>query len=74
MDNSTSEISPEKTWMLLKKKKRETLKEKLTLLLAAQNNALRTNYIKARIDKTLQNSYLKCYLKNMNRSDKCQSK
>ena len=37
-------------------KKRETLKEKLTLLLAAQNNALRTNYMKARIDKTLQNS------------------
>ena len=31
-----------------------------TLLIAAQNNAIRTNHIKARIDKTWQNS--KCRL------------
>ena len=35
-------------------------KETESLLIAAQNNAIRTNFIKARIDKTLQNS--KCRL------------
>ena len=45
-------VSHEKTWMWVKK---ETLKEK-SLLIAAQNNAIRTNQIKARIDKTQQNS------------------
>ena len=47
-----------KTWMRLRKEnfKRETE----SLQIAAQNNAIRTNHIKARIDKTQQNS--KCRL------------
>ena len=51
-------ISHEKTWTWLRKGnlKRETE----SLLIAAQNNAIRTNHIKARIDKTQQNS--KCKL------------
>ena len=51
-------ISHQKTWTWLKKGnlKRETE----SLLKAAQDNALRTNHIKARIDKTQQNS--KCRL------------
>ena len=32
------------------------LRETKSLLIAAQNNAIRTNYIKARIDKTKQNN------------------
>ena len=48
----------EKTWTWLRKGnfKRETE----SLLIAAQNNAIRMNHIKARIDKTQQNS--KCRL------------
>ena len=51
-------ISHDKTWTWLRKGnfKRETE----YLLTAAQNNAIRTNHIKARIDKTQQNS--KCRL------------
>ena len=51
-------ISHEKTWTWLRKGnlKRETE----SLLIAAQNNAIRTNQIKERIDKTQQNS--KCRL------------
>ena len=51
-------ISYMKTWTWLRKGnfKRETE----SLLIAAQNNAVRTNYIKARMDKTQQNS--KCRL------------
>ena len=51
-------ISRQKTWTWLRKGnlKRETK----SLLMVAQNNAIRTNYIKARIDKTQQNS--KCRL------------
>ena len=54
----TNNISNEKTWTWLRKGnfKRETE----SLLIAAQNNAIRTNHIKARIDKTQQNS--KCRL------------
>ena len=50
--------SHQKTWNWLKKGnlKRETE----SLLIAAQDNAIRTNHIKARIDKTQQNS--KCRL------------
>ena len=50
--------SHDKTWTWLRKGnfKRETE----SLLIAAQNNAIRTNYIKARIDKMQQNS--KCRL------------
>ena len=46
-------ISHANTWTWLRKGnfKRETE----SLLIAAQNNAVRTNYIKARIDKTQQN-------------------
>ena len=51
-------ISHDKTWTWLRKGnfKRETE----SLLIAAQDNAVRTNHIKARIDKTQQNS--KCRL------------
>ena len=51
-------ISHEKTWTWLRKEnfKRETK----SFLIAAQNNAMKTNHIKARIDKTQQNS--KCRL------------
>ena len=51
-------ISHEKTWTWLRKGnlKRETE----FLLLAAQNKTVRTNHIKARIDKTQQNS--NCWL------------
>ena len=51
-------ISHDKTWTWLRKGnlKRETE----PLLIVAQNNAVRTNHIKARIDKTQQNS--KCSL------------
>ena len=47
-------ISHDKTWTWLRKGnfKRETD----SLLMAAQNSAIRTNHIKARIDKTQQNS------------------
>ena len=47
-------ISHKKTWTRLRKGnlKRETV----SLLIAAQNNAVRTNHIKVRIDKTQQNS------------------
>ena len=49
-----NKISNEKTWTWLRKGnfKRETE----SLLIAAQHNAIRTNHIKARIDKTQQNS------------------
>ena len=51
-------ISHDKTWTWLRKAnfKRETK----SLLLAAQNNAIRNNHIEARIDKTQQSS--KCRL------------
>ena len=51
-------ISHDKTWTWLRKGnfKRETE----SLLIAVQDNAIRTNHIKARIDKTQQNS--KCRL------------
>ena len=52
-------ISHDKTWTWLRKGnlKRETE----SLLIAAQNNAVRTNHIKARIDKTRQNSKCRLY-------------
>ena len=51
-------ISHDKTWTCLRKGnlKRETE----SLLIAAQDNAIRTNHIEGRIDKTQQNS--KCRL------------
>ena len=51
-------ISHDKTWTWLRKGnfKRETE----SLLIAAQNNAIKTNHIKGRIDKTQQNT--KCRL------------
>ena len=42
-------------------KKRETLREKQSLLIAAQNNAIRTNHIKERIDEMQQNSRCRLY-------------
>ena len=57
-----SNISHKKTWTWLRKGnlKRETE----SLLKAAQNNAIRINHIKARIDKTQQNSKCKTLLEN----------
>ena len=53
----TSNISHEKIWRWLRK---ENLKRETEyLLIAAQTHAIRTNHIKARIDKTLQNSRYK---------------
>ena len=53
-----SNISYEKTWKWLRKGNFK--REKESLLIAAQSNAIRTNHIKARIDKAQQNS--KCRL------------
>ena len=52
-------ISHDKTWTWRRKGnfKRETE----SLQIAAQNNAVRTNHIKARIDKTQQNSKFRLY-------------
>ena len=53
-----SNVSHEKAWVWLRK---GNIKRKTeSLLIASQNNAIRTNDIKARIDKTQQNS--KCRL------------
>ena len=49
-----SDISHEKTWTRLKKGNLN--RESELLLIAAQNNAIMTNHIKARIDNTQQNS------------------
>ena len=54
----TSDIRHEITLTWLKKK--NLYRETKSLLIAAQNNVVRTNYIKAKIDKTQQNS--KCRL------------
>ena len=51
-------ISLDKTWTWLRKG--NYMREKESLVMAAQNSAIRTNHIKARIDKTQQNS--KCRL------------
>ena len=50
----TEEIAHKKTWTWLQKgnHKRETE----SLLIAAQNNAIRTNYVKVKIDNMQQNS------------------
>ena len=56
----TSDILPEKTWM--QPRKGNLKRETESLLIAAQNNAIRANYIKARIGKTQQNS--KCSDRN----------
>ena len=53
-----SNILHEKIWTWLRK--RNLKWETQSLLVAAQNNAIRTNHIKTRIDKTQQNS--KCRL------------
>ena len=47
-------ISHDKTWTWPRKRNFE--RETESLLMAAQNSAIRTNHITARIDKTLQNS------------------
>ena len=48
-----SETSQEKTWTWLRK---ANLQRETEFLLRATKNAIRTNYIKAKIDKTQQNS------------------
>ena len=53
-----SNILHEKTWTW--PRKGNLKKETEYLLIAAQNNAVRNNHIKARIEKTQQNS--KCWL------------
>ena len=50
----TSDISYVKTWTRLRK--RNLKRETESLLLAAYNNVIRTNHIKAKIDTTQQNS------------------
>ena len=47
-------ISPEKTWTWLRKV--NLRKETESLLITAQNNAIKTNHIKAIINKTQQSS------------------
>ena len=49
-----SNFSSEKTWTWLKKE--HLNRETESLLIAAQNNAIRTNHIKVRIEKTQQSS------------------
>ena len=49
----TDKIAHEKTWTWLGK---ENLKTEIEfLLIAAQKNAVRTNYMQVKLDKTLQN-------------------
>ena len=48
-----SDISHKKTWTWLRKGNLKTGTE--SLLIVARNSAIRTNHIKARIDKTKQN-------------------
>ena len=57
------EVALEKTWTWLRKKnlKRETE----SLIIAAQNNDIRTNYIKAKIDKTQQTVNVDCAVTEM---------
>ena len=50
----TSDISHEKTWTWLRKGNLK--RENESLLIGVQNNAIRISYIKARIDRTQQNS------------------
>ena len=50
----TNNISRDKTWTWLRKGNFK--REKESLLIAAQDSAIRTNHIKTRIDKTQQNS------------------
>ena len=52
--DQTSKISHDKTWTC--QRKRNLKRETESLLIAAQNNTIRTHYIKARIDKTQQNN------------------
>ena len=54
----TNENSDKKTWTWLRKGK--FMRESESLLIAAKNNTIRTNYIKAKIDKTQKKS--KCRL------------
>ena len=54
-----SNISHEKTWTWLRNGKFKRKTESLPIV--AQNNAIRTNHIKARIDKTQQNSKCRLY-------------
>ena len=53
---ATNKKTYEKTWL----RKENLKKETESLRIAAQNNAIMINYVKAKIDKTQQNS--KCRL------------
>ena len=63
--NNSTDISSDKLVRFLTRRrtygnKRDISKEKMNLLIATQNNTIRTNYIKAKINNTQQNS--KCRL------------
>ena len=64
----TTEIFHEKTWTLLRN--RNLKQETESLLKATQNNAIRTNFVKAKIDKTKQNSCCKLLRRNDQSHDK----
>ena len=55
LKRQTSKILYEKTWIWLRKWKLKSVTESLRI--GTQNNAIRTNYTKARTDKTQQNSW-----------------
>ena len=54
-----SNISHQKTWTWLRKG--NFMRETESLLIAAQNNSIRTNHIKTRIDKIQQNCKCRLY-------------
>ena len=58
VNTQQKDVSHMKTWTWLRK--RNLKRETRSLRTAAQNNAVRTNHIKPRIDKTQQNS--RCWL------------
>ena len=49
-------ITHKKTWIWLRK--RNLKRETESLLMTAQNNAIRTNYVKAKIDKMQQQMWV----------------
>ena len=56
-ERQTNKIAFVKTWKWIRKG--NIKRESESFLIAAQNNAIRTNYIKVKIDNTQQNSKTK---------------
>ena len=52
-NQQTFKIAQEKTWTCLRK--RNLNRKSDSLLITTQNNAIRTNYVKSKINKTQQN-------------------